>query len=104
MADDNKPHINIAAAAAAAGYGPLAPHMMSEIPKLRVGSIGYDSPIKQICILPACCRYKYQKHSDGEARFMSSSPHHRSILSIDPFLGQPRDILTKPCSKGVDRF
>jgi hypothetical protein len=78
MADDNKPHINMAAAAAR--YGPLAPHMLSEIPKRRVGSIGYDSPIKQICILPARHRYKSQKHSDGEERFMSSLPHHRSIL------------------------
>jgi hypothetical protein len=67
-------------AATTAGYGPLAPHMLSEIPKRRVGSIGYESPIKRICILPARRRYKFQKHSDGEARFMSSSPHHRSIL------------------------
>ena len=67
-------------AAAAAGYAPLAPHMLSEIPKRRVGSIGYDSPIKRICILPARRRYKSQQPSDGEARFMSSSPHHRSIL------------------------
>jgi hypothetical protein len=70
MADDNKPHINMAAAAA--GNGPLAPHMLSEIPKRRVGSIGYDSPIKRICILPARRRYKSQKPSDGEARFMLS--------------------------------
>ena len=68
------------AAAAAAGYAPLAPHMLSEIPKRRVGSIGYDSLIKRICILPARRRYKSPKHSDGEARFMPSSPHYRSIL------------------------
>jgi hypothetical protein len=66
--------------ASAAGNGPLAPHMLSEIPKRRVGLIGYDSPIKRICILPARCQYKSQKHSDGEARFMSSSTHHQSIL------------------------
>ena len=66
--------------AAAAGNGPLAPHMLSEIPIRRVGSIGYDGPIKRICILPATSRYKSPKHSDGEARFMSSSPHYRSIL------------------------
>ncbi len=57
----------------AAGNGPLAPHMMSEIPIRRVGSIGYDGPIKRICILPATSRYKSQKHSDGAARFC----HHR---------------------------
>ena len=73
-----QPHINMAAAAA--GYGPLAPHMLSEIPKRHIGSIGYDSPIKRICILPARRRYKSPKHSDGEARFMPSSPHYRSIL------------------------
>ena len=66
--------------ASAAGNGPLAPHMLSEIPIRRVGSIGYDGPIKRICILPATSRYKSPKHSDGAARFMSSSPHHQSIL------------------------
>ena len=71
---------NTTTMAAAAGNGPLAPHMLSEIPIRRVGSIGYDGSIKRICILPATSRYKSQKHSDGEARFMSSSPHHRSIL------------------------
>jgi hypothetical protein len=54
--------------------------MLSEIPIRRVGSIGYDGPIKRICILPATSRYKSPKHSDGAARFMSSSPHHQSIL------------------------
>ncbi len=73
-----QPHINMAAAAT--GNGPLAPHMLSEIPKRRIGSIGYDGLIKRICILPARRRYKSPKHSNGEARFMSSSRHHRSIL------------------------
>ena len=67
-ADDNIP-INMAAAAA--GNGPLAPHMLSEIRKRRVGSIGYDGPIKRICILPARRRYKSQKHSGGKARFIA---------------------------------
>ncbi len=66
--------------AAAARYGPLVPHMLSEIPKRHVGLIGYESPIKGICILPARRRYKSPKHSDGKARFMPSSPHYRSIL------------------------
>ena len=69
-------------AAAAAGNDPLVPHMLSEIPIRRVGSIGYDGPIKRICILPATSRYKSQKHSDGVARFMSSSPHHQSIYGL----------------------
>jgi hypothetical protein len=66
--------------ASAAGNGPLAPHMLSEIPIRRVGSIGYDGLIKRICILPGTSRYKSQKHSDGAARFMTSSPYHQSIL------------------------
>ena len=67
-ADDNIP-INMAAAAA--GNGPLAPHMLSEIRKRHVGSIGYDGPIKRICILPARRWYKSQKHSGGKARFIA---------------------------------
>jgi hypothetical protein len=77
--------------ASAAGNGPLAP---------RVGSIGYDGPIKRICILQATSRYKFQKHSDGAARFMSSSPHHQSIL----WLGASSPINQTQCTGIFDNI
>jgi hypothetical protein len=46
------------AAAAAAGNGPLAPHMLSYVPRQCVGSIGYDVTVKQIWVSPAMSRYK----------------------------------------------
>jgi hypothetical protein len=46
---------------AAAGNGPLAPHMLSKIPVHCVGLIGDDAPSKRICILPATSRYKAHK-------------------------------------------
>ena len=67
---------------AAAGYAPLAPHMLSEIPKLRVGSIGYDSPIKRICILPATSRYKAHKMLWWCGDDDRISPRHRSVFGI----------------------
>jgi hypothetical protein len=66
--------------AGATGNGPLAPHMLLEISLRCVDSIVYDVLVKRICVSPAMSRYKSPKHSDGEARFMSSSLHHRSIL------------------------
>ena len=67
--------------AAAAGNGPLALHMLSYIPRQCVrSSIGYDAPVKRICNSLGMSRYKSPKHSNGEARFMSSSPHHREPL------------------------
>ena len=66
--------------AAAAGNGPLALYMLSYIPRQCVRSIGYDAPVKRICNSLGMSRYKSPKHSNGEARFMSSSPHHREPL------------------------
>jgi hypothetical protein len=63
--------------AAAAGNGPLALHILSYISRQCVRSIGYDAPVKRICNSLGMSRYKSPKHSNGEARFMSSSPHHR---------------------------
>jgi hypothetical protein len=52
---------NTSTMAAAAGNGPLAPHMLSKFPLRRVGSIGDDSPSKQICFSPAMIQSKSYK-------------------------------------------
>ena len=50
-------------AAAAAGNGPLAPHMLLYVPRQCVESIGYDVTVKRIWVSPAMSRYKSLKGS-----------------------------------------
>ena len=50
-------------AAAAAGNGPLAPHMLSYVPRQCAGSIGYNVTVKRIWVSPAMSRYKSLKGS-----------------------------------------
>ncbi len=61
------------------------PSAASEIQNLRIGSIRYDGPIKQTCILSARRWYKSQKHSDGKARFIAifaALPEHFKGFSL----------------------
>ncbi len=62
-------------AAAAAGNGPLAPHMLSYVLRQCVGSIGYDVTVKRIWVSPAMSWYKSLKNSrwcGDEQKMMSS--------------------------------
>ncbi len=55
MANDQQPHINMAAAT---GNGPLVPQKMLKITRQCIRQMGDNAPIKQICFLLAISRSK----------------------------------------------
>ena len=59
---------NTTTMAAAAGNGPLAPHIDDKNPLRRVESIRYSAPIKRICFLPAMIQSKTLKSSGNVAK------------------------------------
>jgi hypothetical protein len=58
MANDQQPHITMAAAAR---NSPLAPQKMLKIPQQCIRQMGADALIKRICFLPAMSRSKSLK-------------------------------------------